>query len=62
MMVSILGEILNEREELSQLKMGMILTKYVVEMKELIWEMKWCLDLNKGKNSPESQEVSYGQY
>lgn len=62
MMVSILGEILNEREELSQLKMGMILTKYVVEMKELICKMKWCLDLNKGKNSPESQEVSYGQY
>lgn len=62
MMVSILGEILNEREELSQLKMGMIFTKYVVEMKELICDMKWCLDLNKGKNSPESQEVSYGQY
>lgn len=40
MMVSSLGEILNEREELSQLKMGRILTKYVVEERELTCEMK----------------------
>lgn len=61
-MVSSLGEILNEREELSQLKMGRILTKYVVEERELTCEMKWCLDLNKGRSSPGSQGVSCGQY